>query len=208
MARTTSTRLLLAVALVGAGVYFAPKALDGIGELIGDMTGASDAVVVGEGENALMIAVEVRPQVSVCTPETIVAEKRCGDLRVLFVDASRMPFIARNTKLAWEDGSPAVLTMNRAKQDANRNTACPERLKKTYIHGGSCDEYPMATTEEGGAAARTEEVPRRENGCQGGSYVRQYPPDGERFLVVISHPDLVAAGPYTGSDMAKEQGRC
>lgn len=33
---------------------------------------------------------------------------------------------------------------------------------------------------------RTEEVPPRENRCQGGSYVRQYPPDGQRFMVVIS----------------------
>jgi hypothetical protein len=204
----TSTRLLLAAALVGAGVYFAPKALHGIGELISDMTGASDAVVVGEDDAALMVAVETRTQVSVCTTETIIAEKTCGDLRVLIVDASRMPFIARNTKLAWEEDLPAVLTMNRAKQDANRNAACPERLKRTFKHGGSCDEYPMATTEEGGAPARAEEVPPRENGCQGGSYVRQYPPNGERFLVVISHPDLVAAGPYTGTDIAKEQGRC
>jgi hypothetical protein len=208
MTNKTSGRLLLAAALVGTGLYFAPTALDEIGELISNVAGAPDAVVVGEGDNALMITVEVRTQVAVCTPETIVAEKRCGDLRVLIVDASRMPFIARNTKLAWEEDLPAVLTMNRAKQDANRNAACPERLKKSFKHGGSCDEYPMATTAEGGATARAEEVPPRENGCQGGSYVRQYPPDGERFLVVISHPDLVATGPYTGTDIAKEQGRC
>lgn len=86
MATRTSTRLLVVVALIGAGVYFAPKALDGIGELISDVTTASDA-----------------------------------------------------------------------------------------------------------------------NGCQGGLYVRQYPPDGERFLVVISNPDHVATEPFTGTDIATDQ---
>jgi hypothetical protein len=202
----TSTRLLLAAALVGAGLYFAPTALDEIGELISNVAGAPDAVVVGEGDNALMITVEVRTQVAVCTPETILAEKRCGDLRVVIVDASRMPFIARNTKLAWEEDLPAVLTMNRPKYRENRRLACGG-FKRIHSRG-QCDEYPMASTDEGGAGARVEEVPDRENQCQGGSIVGQFPPDGERFLVVISHPDMVATSPYAGSDIAREQGRC
>ncbi len=167
MASMTSTRLLLAVALVGVGSYFAPEALDEIGELISNVAGAPDAVVVGEGDNALMITVEVRTQVAVCTPETIVAEKRCGDLRVVIVDASRMPFIARNTKLAWEEDLPAVLTMNRPKYRENRRLACGG-FKRIHSRG-QCDEYPMASTDEGGAGARVEEVPDRENQCQGGS---------------------------------------
>lgn len=32
---------------------------------------------------------------------------------------------------------------------------------------GSCDEYEFASTVEGGAGARTEEVPIREQNCQG-----------------------------------------
>lgn len=63
----------------------------------------------------------------------------------------------------------------------------------------------MASTAEGGSGARTEEVPRRENACQGGVYVRQYPPDGERFLVVISRPDLIAAESFAGVDVARRQ---
>lgn len=66
----------------------------------------------------------------------------------------------------------------------------------------------MASTEEGGANARTEEVPGRENQCQGGMCGAQYPPDGQRFLVVIRYPDLVASSPFAGRDIAKEQGRC
>jgi hypothetical protein len=47
-----------------------------------------------------------------------------------------------------------------------------------------------------------------ENSCQGGSYGRQYPKDGTRFLVVIVHPELIATEPFTGVDIAKEKGLC
>lgn len=100
MATKTAGRLLVTALVVGAGVYFAPKAVDAVGSIIGEVTGATDAVVVGEAPAALMIAVETQPQVTVCSTQAIVTEKRCGDTRVLIVDASRMPFIARNTKLA------------------------------------------------------------------------------------------------------------
>ncbi len=162
--------------------------------------GANDAVTLGEGGSALLVAANAKAKLVNCDPGTIVAKKSCDGLRVLVVDAARMPFIARNTKLAWESGLPAVLTMDRSKQGENRDAACPRSFPRP--HGGQCDEYPMASTSEGGMEVRTEEVPPRENRCQGGSYVRQYPPDGQRFLVVISHPDLVATAPYAGVDIA------
>jgi hypothetical protein len=88
----------------------------------------------------------------------MVKDKRCGDLKILIVNAKKMPFIARNTKLAWESGLPGVLTMNRPMQDANRKAACGT-FKRQY--GGQCDEYPMAATNEGGKQARAEEVAER-----------------------------------------------
>lgn len=206
MASRTTTRVVVAAALVGAAAYFAPEALDTVGTFLGDAVGANDAVTLGEGEAALLVATNAKAKLVNCEPETIVAERSCDGLRILVVDASRMPFIARNTRMAWESGHPAMLTMNRTKMSANRGVACPKSFPKP--HGGQCDEYPMASTEEGGANARTEEVPGRENQCQGGMYGPQYPPDGQRFLVVITHPDLVASGPFTGRDIAKEQGRC
>ncbi|MGH3761171.1 hypothetical protein [Actinophytocola sp.] len=42
----------------------------------------------------------------------------------VIADAAEMPFIARNTKLAWEQGKPAILTMDRRRQPANRDAAC------------------------------------------------------------------------------------
>lgn len=201
--RTRSGLLLPVIIIVGlAAVFGVSKVVD----FVEDITGASDAVVFGEGDGAIMVSADAESMVGTCTAIQIIQDKRCGDLHVLFVDAARMPFIARNTQLAWESGRPAVLTMNRAKQQANRAAACPRSFPKP--HGGSCDEYPMASTDQGGKGARAEEVPIRENTCQGGSYGWQYPKDGDNFLVVIVRPDLIATGPFTGTDIAKQQGTC
>ena len=198
---------LVVVALVAlAGAYFAPKLFDKLGSMVSDVTGANDAVTVGAGDSAIMVAADASPKVAPCDPAQILHERECAGLHILVVDATRMPFIARNTKLAWESGRPAVLTMNRPKQDANRAIACPRTFPTP--HDGQCDEYPLASTNEGGRGARTEEVPKRENRCQGGSNVRQYPRDGEKFLVIISHPDLIAPGPFAGADLAKDQVQC
>lgn len=206
MAGKTTTRFVVLAALIVGTVYFAPEAVDGVGTVLGDLVGANDAVLIGEGETALMVAANAEAKLVNCDTEAIVAQKSCDGLKVLVVDATRMPYIARNTQLAWESGRPAMLTMDRSKQAANRKSACPRSFARSY--GGQCDEYPMASTAEGGEGARTEEVPPRENQCQGPSYRSQYPPDGERFLVVISRPDLVATGPYAGVDIAKDLGRC
>lgn len=53
-----------------------------------------------------------------------------------------------------------------------------------------------------------QEVPLRENACQGGSCGRQYPKDGTRFPVAIVHPEHVAAEPFAGVDVAREKGLC
>jgi hypothetical protein len=140
MASRTTTRVVVAAALVGAAAYFAPEALDTVGTFLGDAVGANDAVTLGEGEAALLVAANAKAKLVNCDPETIVTAKSCDGLRILVVDASRMP--------------------------------------------------------------------ARENQCQGPTYRDQYPPDGTRFLVVISRPDLVASVPYTGVDIAKDQGWC
>lgn len=48
----------------------------------------------------------------------------------------------------------------------------------------------------------------RENSWQGGSGAAQFLKDGEQFLVVIVHPESIAEAPFTGRDIAKEQGLC
>jgi hypothetical protein len=176
--------------------------------VIDDIFGSGGTEIIGEGDGQMLVAGSAKSETKQCTAQQMIKDKQCGDLHVLIVDAAKMPFIARNTKLAWESGRPAVLTMNRPKQPANRNIACGSFVHKYPPPMGSCDEYPMASTDEGGKGARAEEVPGRENLCQGGSYRPQYPKDGEKFLVVIRYPDLIASGPFAGIDIAKEQGRC
>src|SRR5262245_38809974 len=98
MAKHTRSGLLLPAIIVVAlrAEYGVSKVLD----FVQDITGASDAVVIGEGDAAIMVAADAESTVKSCQA-TIIQDKRCGDLHVLFVDAARMPFIARNTKLAW-----------------------------------------------------------------------------------------------------------
>jgi hypothetical protein len=62
----------------------------------------------------------------------------------------------------------------------------------------------MAPTDQGGKGARAEEVPGRENSCQGGTFQAQYPEDGTGFLVVITSPHLIPEHPFAGVDIAKD----
>jgi hypothetical protein len=193
---------------VGALVAVA-CAVFGVQTVIDTVTGVFEGggtEIIGEGDTQVMAASNAKSKIGKCTPQQMVNDKRCGDLNVLVVDAARIPFIARNTKLAWESGLPSVLTMNRGKQATNRAAACPRSFPKP--HGGSCDEYPMAVTDEGGKQARTEEVPVRENSCQGGLYGAQYPKDGEQFIVIIDNIKDIATSAFTGTDIAKVKGAC
>lgn len=66
------------------------------------------------------------------------------------------------------------------------------------------DGHPFASTREGGDAARTEEVHRDEQNCQGGTLSRAYQDriaQGEQFVVVISHPDSIAKQPWRGEEV-------
>lgn len=204
MATRSKSGVLLPVIIIVTAVagFGGEKVIDTV---TGLFTGGGTATL-REGDSRVMVASDAESDAKQCEPSQMVADKRCGDLHVLLVDANKIPFIARNTKLAWESGRPGVLTMNRAKQDENRRTACPRSFPKKY--GGQCDEYPMASTNEGGEGARTEEVPGRENSCQGGMYGVQYPKDGEQLIVVIIHPDQIAAEAFSGTDIAKDQGLC
>ncbi|MFB9433843.1 NucA/NucB deoxyribonuclease domain-containing protein [Streptoalloteichus tenebrarius] len=162
--RTKGGVLLPVVIVVGlVAVFGANKVIDTVTGIFGGIADGSE--IIGEGGDRVVVARAAASAAKQCTVQQMISARQCGDLTVLIVDASRMPFIARNTKLAWESGRPGILTMNRSRQAANRAAACPRSFPRPY--GGSCDEYPMAATDEGGSGARTEEVPGRENSCQG-----------------------------------------
>lgn len=136
----------------------------------------------------------------------------CGGCqKFVAIDASKMPFIARNISSAWAQGRPVNLTKaNPAQVAANRKVVCLPSFPRP--HGGQCDEYPFASSVEGGAGAQQQEVPGRENACQGGTiraaYRREGIADGERYVVIIFHTEDIAPGPFTGIDIAKDKRTC
>ncbi|MFC5290930.1 NucA/NucB deoxyribonuclease domain-containing protein [Actinokineospora guangxiensis] len=205
--KSTSKLGLLALAAVGVAVLVQGGDLEELADdLLGDVFTA-DPVVIEEDGVALLVAVDQEAALEQCKPARIVADRRCGDTKVVVFDATKMAFVTRNISLAWGEGKPPILTKDASREVANRRAACPRSFKRP--HGGSCDEYPFASTRQGGAGARTEEVPARENSCQGGTLARGYNlagiREGDDYLVVIANPSAIANGPYAGVDVAKDR---
>lgn len=99
---------------------------------------------------------------------------------VTFSANDGFPYIARNIYEAIEkDEHPSVLTRDNTEINARRYAACgPKAIKKLEekhkkpnndeMLNASCDEYPFASTKEGGEGATVAWVPRAENSKQGG----------------------------------------
>jgi hypothetical protein len=212
--RTRSGLLLPLAAVVGlVAVFGVDPLVDVVDDVLGSVTG-HETVVIGTGDATAMVVSDVAPDLESCTVTQIIDTKRCGGLKILVIDAAKMPYIARNIQLAWGDRRGYLL--HRAAPEnrrANYQASCGPRsgFVVRYPGTGSCDEFEFASTAEGGAGARTEEVPVREQNCQGATIKNAYYTTpgiaiGEEFLVVITNPVSIAIGPFAGSDTAKERG--
>lgn len=210
VARGTKTSLLPLVLIVGALVIFVEPVRDVAEDLVGGLF-ASDPVIVGSGDYRLLVSGGSESDVEQCTPKAVIETKRCDDTKVVVINAGKMPFIARNIKSAWAEGQPANLTKDTPGSRAAKYRANCGSFKARFA-GGSCDEYPFASTEEGGSGARTEEVPAREQDCQGGtlstSYRYQRITTGDSFMVVISNPGSIASSGFKGADIAEDTSAC
>ncbi|PWK83222.1 deoxyribonuclease NucA/NucB [Lentzea atacamensis] len=197
--------LLPAVVLAAAAVLVVPELGTRIGDTVSGWIGGVE--LVGEGETQFMVAASASSQVSRCTPQKSLEEKACEDLKFVILDAAKMPFITRNVSTAWKAGHPGVLTKDSTRQADNRKKVCLPSFPRPY--GGQCDEYPFASSRQGGAGSQEQEVPARENQCQGGTLSTKYAAarivDGDDYLVVITHPDKIAPGPFQGIDIALGQ---
>jgi RHS repeat-associated protein len=93
------------------------------------------------------------------------------DVPTLTIDAGRMPNIAQNIQTAQDSGLPSILNRetDQAIIDANRSAAT-----KGFGGVGSPDEYPFASTMQGGAGAQVQGVPLLEQKIQGGVLSRFY----------------------------------
>ncbi|CAB4023685.1 Hypothetical predicted protein [Paramuricea clavata] len=85
-----------------------------------------------------------------------------------------MPAVCRNMRDAIKkQGKPTRLHRVAAKNDINKNrraSGCPKLtiLKRKKMPGFNCDEYPFASSKEGGKGSKIMMVPVRENSQQGG----------------------------------------
>ncbi|GGN19939.1 hypothetical protein GCM10011609_71360 [Lentzea pudingi] len=202
MATKTGLGILPILLIGGAVVVLGPQLVPGFPDLLGDLT--TDTAV------AYQVAPGAKPKTDRCTADQLLKQRQCDDLKVVLIDAAKMPFIAQNIALAWAEGKPFALHKGAPGSDAGRRAAVCGNFKAQFAKG-SCDEYAFASTTEGGVPAnvRIMEVPLREQNCQGGTLRQEYRRagivEGSAFTVVITNPEKIATGPYAGVDIAKEQ---
>ena len=106
-------------------------------------------------------------------------------LPVFVVDARRTPAIAAHIRTAQAAGKPAILHRVSPRPRNRRPGAC-----RGWRGPGSCDEYPFASTAEGGPGkASIASVPLWEQRRQGGDllafYRRHRIGNGDAFVVVV-----------------------
>lgn len=204
MAKRTSSRLLLPVIIVVGlvAVFGVDKVTDVIEGIF-----RGDPVIVGEGDYQFLVGSDGEAKADECTAQETLTTRRCGDLKVVIIDAAKMSFIARNIKLAWVDGKPALLHRESTGARSKRGKVCGS-FKKTYPRG-SCDEFAFASSREGGAGSRAEEVHEDEQDCQGGTISWAYRNlpinEGDEYLVVINHPDKIATQAWAGQEVKVNQ---
>ena len=110
-------------------------------------------------------------------------------------DCTKVPNICSNDFYATKClGFPTTLHRDSADATAHRNAnACrsPNRCAGHDDQSNSCDEYPYASSAEGGKGAVTRGVPSHENSVQGGTlssfYTRAGVAQGDAYNVAFSN---------------------
>jgi RHS repeat-associated protein len=86
----------------------------------------------------------------------------------LLVPQKKMPNIYQHTLKAIGGGKPMIITYDQSKQNADKRRGEALKGQTPAAKGNSLDEYPLATTKEGGKNASVQEVPLKEQLVQGG----------------------------------------
>jgi hypothetical protein len=98
---------------------------------------------------------------------TATVKSKSDELPVFIIYSDRMPTIAEHVLSAFRRGHPNTLTyIGGALSGGNRKAACLRAIPRRK--GEQCDEYPFASTLEGGSNASIWLVPEKENQRQGG----------------------------------------
>ena len=112
------------------------------------------------------------------------------DLPELEIDEAKMPKIYKHIKDAIADGKPCILTRetDKAKIKENRKKAT-DGFTPPNDTDTSPDEYPFASTKEGGEGASVKGVPLKEQRVQGGvlsAFYRKHKiKDGDKFKIKL-----------------------
>ncbi len=108
---------------------------------------------------------------------------------VLEVFETKTPHIVTNIEDAQKTGYPSELTRIQGRSRIRKHRRDALRGKKAPSSDMSLDEYPFASTEEGGKGAQVKPVPRKEQNIQGGEisgfYKKHDIKDGDRFKVTV-----------------------
>jgi len=111
------------------------------------------------------------------------------DLPTVIYTKTETPEISANIENALNSGAPDQLNRATSKSVIRRNRR--EELADTpkAKQGKSLDEYPFASTQQGGKGATVAEVPKREQDIQGGKmssfYQKNGIGDGDPFRVKV-----------------------
>jgi hypothetical protein len=120
-------------------------------------------------------------------PGNIPAKSTLPELRI---SASKYPELAANIRNAQRAGHPDVLTHGgEAVSDANRSAALHQPYRDFIPNIGrglSRDEYPLASSLEGGAGAWVGHIPTAQQQAQGGLLRAMNLKPGDRYRVVIA----------------------
>ena len=98
--------------------------------------------------------------------------------------------VAEHIRDAQAAGHPKILRYDadRTRRNNRRSIACPQgTCSSAPAPNNSCDEYPFASTHQGGSGASTRCVPTGTNSSQGGTLRHFYPAicDGAWFCVEV-----------------------
>ena len=113
-----------------------------------------------------------------------------SNLPVMEYKTSEHPEISENIYRAQEEGAPDVLHRETNKSLMKQNRKAALKGKRRERQGTSLDEYPFASSKEGGAGARVQEVSVSEQNSQGGKMAQFYRKnaikDGDAYKVKVT----------------------
>ncbi|MEO8265407.1 MAG: NucA/NucB deoxyribonuclease domain-containing protein [Ilumatobacteraceae bacterium] len=160
-----------------------------LGQVLGGVAFGGVAAEIGPATSSVEVAaasdVAATEAIEAGTSEVAVATE-AANLPTLEIDGTKMPNIGRNIESAQQAGQPSVLARETdpAIINANRSAACAG-----FCGPGSPDEYPFASTTQGGAGAQVNGVPLAEQRIQGGVMSQFYQKNGigqgDQFRVVV-----------------------